>query len=423
MARKRGNGEGTIYKRSDGKWAGQVTVGRNVNGSPKRRAVYGKSRKEVADKIAEILSDIKAGDYIEPNKITLSEWLDTWMEEYKTVSIKATTYDSYATNIRVHIKPTIGYVRLSELSVSNIQGLINSLHRQGKSSALIRKIKNILKGALDQAIMNGLISRNVTQGVMLPKHVQKEIRWFTIEEERRFLSAAKKSRFEVAFKLDLVSGLRLGELIGLSWDCVDFNKGMLTIKQTIVRVKSREEKGKNLYLISPTTKTDKSRRIVPIPKSAVTMLKEHKKKQDAEKKLAGELYDDNNLVFCTALGNRLIPRNVGRAFTGIAKKAGIEGASVHSLRHTYATRLFENGVAAKTVSELLGHTDVAHTLNVYTHVANRIKEDAIQFLDYVFDSDIYCNKYCNHGEDGGKLKTFEENMNLSNATIEHVRAL
>lgn len=122
MARKRGNGEGTIYKRSDGRWSGQVTVGRNPNGSPKRRAVYGKSRKEVADKIAEILSDIKAGDYIEPSKTTLGDWMDIWMREYKTIALKETTCDSYSTNIRVHIKPCIGHIQLSEINVSNIQG-------------------------------------------------------------------------------------------------------------------------------------------------------------------------------------------------------------------------------------------------------------------------------------------------------------
>lgn len=419
MARKRGNGEGTIYKRSDGRWSGQATVGRNTDGSPKRRAVYGKSRKEVADKIAEILSDIKTGDYIEPNKTTLGEWLDIWMRDYKTISLKETTYDSYSMNIRVHIKPCIGYISLFELSVSHIQGLINTLHRQGKSSALIRKIKNILKGALDQAVANGMISRNVVGGVTLPKHTQKEIRWLSVEEERTFINAAKGNRLEVAFKLALVTGLRLGELIGLTWDCIDLNIGVITIKQTLIRVKSREEEGKNLYYISPTTKTKKSMRRVPIPKSAIKMLKEHKKTQNAEKKLAGELYTDNNLVFCTALGNRLIPRNVERSFANIIRDAGIEGASVHSLRHTYATRLFENGVAAKTVSELLGHTDVTHTLNVYTHVANIVKEKAVEFLDYVFD----CNNDSNYEENEKGLRTQAENIKPANATVEHVMAL
>lgn len=416
MARKRGNGEGTIYKRSDGRWSGQATVGRNTDGSPKRRAVYGKSRKEVADKIAEILSDIKTGDYIEPNKTTLGEWLDIWMRDYKTISLKETTYDSYSMNIRVHIKPCIGYISLFELSVSHIQGLINTLHRQGKSSALIRKIKNILKGALDQAVANGMISRNVVGGVTLPKHTQKEIRWLSVEEERTFINAAKGNRLEVAFKLALVTGLRLGELIGLTWDCIDLNIGVITIKQTLIRVKSREEEGKNLYYISPTTKTKKSMRRVPIPKSAIKMLKEHKKTQNAEKKLAGELYTDNNLVFCTALGNRLIPRNVERSFANITRSAGIVGANVHSLRHTYATRLFENGVAAKTVSELLGHTDVSHTLNVYTHVANAVKEKAIEFLDYVFD----CNIDCNYGENERENRTRKENVKSSKPTVEHV---
>ena len=174
-------------------------------------------------------------------------------------------------------------------------------------------------------------------------------------------------------------------MLGLTWDCVDLTNGIITVKQSLIRVKNRSKnpEKKNLYIIENTTKTKNSRRKVPIPKAAVSMLQKYKLKQEWEKRVAEGTYEDNNLLFCTSLGNRIIPRNAERSFARVAKKAGITDASIHSIRHTYATRLFEKGVAAKTVSELLGHKNVSHTLDVYTHVLPDIKSDAVENLNYM----------------------------------------
>lgn len=345
-----------------------------------------KQKKEVIDKMQPVQVLINTGEYVEPSKTSLGEWLDVWLSEYKKNVLKPTTYDSYETNIRHHLKPELGYISLKDLKTFDIQRFINEKFDNGNvSTALIRKLKNILHGSLKQAIVNQLITKNVSEGVILPTHKQKEIRVFTREEEKAFINELKGDRLEVAFKLDLVSGLRIGELLGLTWDCIDLENKIITVKQSLIRVKNRSKNAekKNLYIIENTTKTKSGRRSVPIPNSAVSILQKHKLKQDWEKRTAEGIYEDSNLLFCTALGNRMIPRNAERSFKRTAKKAGITGASIHSVRHTYATRLFEKGVAAKTVSELLGHKNVSHTLDVYTHVLPDVKSDAVKNLDYM----------------------------------------
>lgn len=337
------------------------------------------------EKMQPVLALISAGDYVEPSKTSLGEWLDVWLSEYKKNVLKPTTYDSYETNIRCHLKPGLGHISLKDLKTVDIQRFINDKFESGVSTALIRKLKNIIHGSLKQAVVNQLVTKNVSEGVVLPTHKQKEIRVFSKDEEKAFINELKGDRLEVAFKLDLVSGLRIGELLGLTWDCIDLTNGIITVKQSLIRVKNRSKnpEKKNLYIIENTTKTRNSKRKVPIPKAAVSMLQKYKLKQEWEKRVAEGTYEDNNLLFCTALGNRIIPRNAERSFARVAKKAGITGASIHSLRHTYATRLFEKGVAAKTVSELLGHKNVSHTLDVYTHVLPDIKSDAVENLNYM----------------------------------------
>jgi integrase len=387
MGKKRGNGEGSIIKIKDNFWRGAVVTGRDENGNMKRKWFNGKTKKEVMDKMQPVLALINTGEYIEPSKTLLGDWLDVWLSEYKKNVLKPTTYDSYETNIRCHLKPGLGYISLKDLKTFDIQKFINNKFESGVSTALIRKLKNILHGALKQAITNQLVKKNVSEGVVLPTHVQKEIRVFTKLEVEAFIDELKGDRLEVAFKLDLVSGLRVGELLGLTWDCVDIEQGILSIRQSLIRVKNRKKntdsEKKNLYIIENTTKTKNSNRKVAIPKTAVAMLERYKLLQEWEMKKNEGVYVDHNLLFCTALGNRMIPKNAARTFKRVSEKAGIIGATIHSIRHTYATRLFEKGVAPKTVSELLGHKNVSHTLDVYTHVLPDVKSDAVENLNYI----------------------------------------
>ena len=251
-------------------------------------------------------------------------------------------------------------MKIKDIKTMDIQRFINDTYANGASTALLRKLKNIVHSSLKQAVTNQMINRNVCEGVILPKHNQKEVRALSREEEKNFLQAIEGDRLATAFKLDLVSGLRMGELLALSWKNIDLEGGIIKVRATLVRLKDRSPNAekKNKYLVENTTKTASGRRQIPIPKAAVKMLEEHKNKQDEEMKISKGLYEDDGLVFCTALGNRLIPRNVERSFVRLAKKAGIEGVNIHSVRHT---------------------------LDVYTHVMPDTKSEAVKALDYIFE--------------------------------------
>ena len=346
MSSKRGNGEGSVYKVGD-KWRGAIVIGKKEDGKPNRKVFSGDTKKEVLEKMQPVLALLNTGEFVEPSKTKLGEWLDVWLIDYKKNVLKPTTYDSYETNIRIHLKPKLGHISLKDLKTTHIQRFVNDIFENGSSTSLIRKLKNILHGALNQAIINQLITKNVSEGVVLPTHKQKEIRVFNTDEEKRFIEVLKGDRLETAFKLDLISGLRIGELLGLTWDCIDLNKGIITIKQSLIRVKDRSKnpQKKNKYIIEQTTKTKSGRRTVPVPKSAILMLINYKQSQEHEKKVAEELYEDNNLVFCTALGNRIIPRNASRSFARLTKEAGIIGANIHSLRHPYVKHTPKNNLS------------------------------------------------------------------------------
>lgn len=387
MAGRRGNNEGTITRRKDGIWAGAVAVGRNNDGTTNRKWFYGSTRKEVSEKMQGVLLSVQKSEYFEQSGMSYGDWLDVWLKDYKRIILKQTTYDSYETNIRYHLKPKMGGMKVKDIKTMDIQRFINDIYANGSSTALLRKLKNLVHGSLKQAVINQMISKNVCEGVILPRHVQKEVRALNREEEKNFLESIQGDRLATAFKLDLASGLRMGELLALNWKNIDLEGGIIKVRATLVRLIDRSPNApkKNKYIIDNSTKTASGRRQIPIPKAAVKMLEEYKIMQQEEKNKSKGLYKDDGLVFCTELGNRLIPRNVERSFVRLAEKAGINGKNKHVLRHSYATRLFENGVPAKTVSELLGHKNVSHTLDVYTHVMPETKSEAVKALDYLFE--------------------------------------
>jgi len=204
MAKKKGQNEGTISKRDDGTWWGRITVGRNDNGTQKRKAFYGKTRQKVQKKITAALNDLDKGTYVEPSKITFSDWLDTWLEIYKKSEIKPMTYINYRAKIKNHIKPLIGKYRLNDLRVDIIQDTINKLSSVKKlSPETVRGIYNIIHDSLNKAVKNGLIIKNVAIDITLPKIMKKEIRVFTVAEQERFIEEAKKVYAGEMFIFDL----------------------------------------------------------------------------------------------------------------------------------------------------------------------------------------------------------------------------
>lgn len=305
MARKRGNNEGTVVKRKDGRWMAAVTVGYDPQtGKPRRAYFYGKTRQEAAERLAKALNDLKQGIPVEPSRVTVAGWLDTWLNEYKKPPrIRPTTWQNYEYLIRVHIKPAIGSIRLRQLAPSHLQKLYNEKSACGLSPRTVRLIHTIMHAALKQAMKEGLVARNVAEATTLPKQARKEPRVLTLEEQKRFFEVLEQDRLGAAFLLDLATGMRRGEILALRWEDLDLREGIIRVRRELVRVKDPDT-GKGV-LIFQEPKSEKGRRSIPLPEWAVAALKAHRKRQLEEKLALGEAYEDNGLA----------PRSLARRWT------------------------------------------------------------------------------------------------------------
>ena len=287
MSRK-GNNEGCIIKRSDGRWQGSVTVGKNANGTQRRQYVYGKTRKEVAEKLNQITYAITTNTFIDKyNNPTLNVWLDIWLNKYKKNNLKPTTFDQYESVIRVHLKPNLGNLKIVDLKPEHLQNLYNDLIEQGLSARTVKVINTILHASLKKALKSGIIYRNVCEAVELPKGPKREQRVLTLEEQATLLEELKKDRWGAAYIFALFSGLRRGEVLALTWDDVDIKNGLISVNKTLNRVKDHDKKSKKkTKLVVNNPKTENSNRIIPIVNSIIKLLIQQKKLIEKEKKIA-----------------------------------------------------------------------------------------------------------------------------------------
>lgn len=285
--------------------------------------------------------------------------------------------------------PHIGNLKLKDIRPEHLKQLYNQKKEEGLSTSKIKHIHTILHSALKQAVKSGLLPRNVSEAVTLPKSKKKEtIKVLTLEEERRFLEALEVERLKPAFVLALTTGLRLGEILALKWSDIDFEKKILTVKRTILRARTYGSTETTTSLIVNEVKTPNSIRIVPLAEITLEELKKHKEAQEKEKEQAGAGYIDNDYVFCTAVGTPIDPRNFQRTFYRIIKKAELD-INFHALRHTFATRLLESNEQPKVIQEILGHKDISTTLNIYSHVLTEMKESVAKKIDSLFKSFLY----------------------------------
>ena len=340
------------------------------------------------------MHSVSLGTFVEPSKIIFSSWLDTWLFEYKKLSVRPSTFESYEYLTRVHIKPALGHFYLKDLRSDHLQKLYNEKFKTGKidgtgglSSRTVRYIHNIICEALSCAVKNNLIVSNVaeTDIITLPRKEKRDIRILTADEQKAFLKALDGERLRAAFMLALGSGIRQGELLALRWQDTDLKNGLININRTVKRVKTFDDIDKNkTKIIFQEPKTKSSKRSIPLPANVIYEIKEHRKRQLEEKLLAGEVYYDNDLVFCNELGKITEPATFTRIFKRILKKAGLPDMNVHALRHTYATRLLEANEHPKVVQELLGHSDISMTLNTYSHVMPELKKAAADKINFLF---------------------------------------
>lgn len=229
--KKRGPEQGNIRQRANGLYEARVTVGVKPDGSPKRQSFYGKTEKEVFAKMTAALSEMHKGTYVEPTELTVGQWLDSFMETYKKPSVKPTTYQLYQTQA-AHIRRVLGTYRLKDLRAINVQQFVVALQAQKLANSTIRSIVQLLWASLEKAVENDIIVKNVAYKVSLPAKEKKEIQVLSSEEQDAFTEAAKSYRMGSLFILDLCTGLRVGELLALHWEDIDFDKKLLRVKGT-----------------------------------------------------------------------------------------------------------------------------------------------------------------------------------------------
>ncbi len=373
---KRGHGEGTIYRHAKtGKWAAQASIGYDHEGKIKRITKYFETRKEAQDWLAKVAHEKNIGAFVEPDKITLGYWLDRWLNDYKKTRLRPTTWETYETMARVHIKPAIGHIPLQKLQAADLQRLYNQKLKEEKSSATVHKIAQVINAALRQALKEQLVYRNVNDATELPPLKYKEIQPLTADQVQKFLEAAEQDRLYAAYLLELGTGLRRGELLALRWQDLDLENGRIFVNQTVARVRDENGPRKTKLEYNPP-KTEKSKASVPIPENIVWELVKHQIRQQEEKDFFGKEYRDNGLVFCNENGGQLDPRAFTRRYERLLKKAGIPKTSFHNLRHTFATLLLEAGEEMKTVQELLRHARLNITADIYTTVTEKLKKKA-----------------------------------------------
>jgi len=383
-AKRRGNHEGSIVRRDDGRSMAMMTIGRDpATGKLQRMALYGKTRQEVAEKLSQALSDRSRGTFVAPHKVTVGEWLDTWLRDYKRPKLRPISYDSYEMLIRIHLKPALGHLPVKDLRPDQVQRLYNQKREEGLSARTIRYMHTVLHAALKQALKNQLVVRNVSEAAELPSGKPRMMRPLTLEQVQTFLATVRDDRLFAAVFLALGTGLRRGELLGLRWQDLDLDAGVLHVRQTLVRVCNHDEGDRKTRLIFQEPKTEQSRRAIPVPSDIIDALRRHKAQQAQERLLMGEAYEDQGLVFCQANGHPIDPRNFTRHFEKLLRQAGLPHIRFHDGRHTFATLMLELGEAPKTVQTMLGHTKISTTLDIYSHVSLDLEKKAVARLNAI----------------------------------------
>lgn len=375
MAKRAAKGAGSISKRTytrNGKeytyWVARVTTGRDpLTGKQIQRSFSGKTQKEVREKMQAVAVEVNRGTYTPPCKMTLGEWLDIWAEEYLG-EVKPTTVVIYKGNIKNHIKPGLGAVRLDQLHPHTVQMFINRL--DGLSARSVRLVHEVLHKALKKATELEYIPKNPATNCTLPRVEREEIHPLDDDQTAALLAAAKGSDLEHLVTVALFTGMRLSELLGLTWDSVDMEQGTITINKQITRIEHRA----NGLFASP--KSGKARTLTPAL-SVMQELKAQRRRQLEAQLRAGQVWDNSpGLVFTDSTGGPLCQQYIYKRFLKLLAAAGLEGVRFHDLRHTYAVNAIRAGDDIKTIQGNLGHATAAFTLDRYGHLTDRMKQDS-----------------------------------------------
>lgn len=388
---KRSNGEGSVRQRANGSWEARLTYTDTVTGRLERASFYAATSRAARAKMKAARERIEAGAPVKDATMSVGDWLAHWRTTTLAASDrKESTRALYGTLSRQHLEPApLGATPLDKLRPSDVEALVLRLRAKTKpgpkkpngapgtpvralSDSTIRSVYTVLRSALDAAVRDGLLARNPAAQIRRPGVARTEARHLDADDVAAVLRAAESSRYYPALVLIASTGLRKGEALAMSWDAVDLDAAVLRVSATISRVDGR------LLITEP--KTARSRRAVPLNPAVVSMLRRHRTAQTAERLRAGDQWQNSGLVFTTELGGAVDPRNLLRVIEVASRAASVDGVGVHTLRHSAAVAWLESGVHIKAVADLLGHSSIAITGDVYGHTSDDTARAAIDAL-------------------------------------------
>ena len=391
MAKRRPQGDGTIRKRSDGRWEARIIIGHKNDGSPMYKSAFAKTQKSALKQLHQLLDLYRDVDLTEECRMTLGEWMDKWLDEYMIFTIKENTIKGYRSQIDHQIKPFIGHKQLASLTTADIQKFYNKIKKEGRvhphpihghvlSDSMVRKIHMMLHEAMEVAVRERYIVRNPTDDTTIPKKTTTEKQVLDDSQLNRFLEAIQGEPYwHDFFYVEVMTGLRRGEICGIKWSDIDFNEGTLCIKRS---VSTKEGGGVSIG----ETKTDAGVRTIIMPPSVATLL--WKKRSDAI----------NEWVFphYTNPSDPLHPSSAYKKLKTLLKRLELPLLRFHDLRHTFATQATDGGVDPKTLAGILGHTDASFTLDTYTHVTSDMQRGASAIVNNMMQQFLITEE--NNGE-------------------------
>lgn len=388
MGKKRANGEGHVYQKKNGDWEAMCTIGFNGKGKQRWKYFTGKTKQEASARMRKYQAEKERGDYIEPTTMSVEAFLDYWYNNHCISKVKDTTRADDESIIRNHLKPYFGKIRLCNLKGHQIQEAYKEMEDKGKvkgkkgglSAKTIRNIHTVFSRVLNQACKEGLILRSPLDSITLPRVSKTSIEILSPEEQKALEQKCYDQPWGMAIILTLYSGMRLGEVLGLTWADINFDKNTLSINKQLSRLKNfgTDAETKTILGLRSETKTKSSTRVICIATAVMGKLKSYKGEQDAQKQKIKSAYNDLDMVFCTENGYYIDPKTFADFYTRTLKKADIGHKTFHALRHTFATRALETGIPPKVVSEILGHSSIQITLDTYSHVSPELQSNAMQ---------------------------------------------
>lgn len=374
MGRKKNraaHGAGSVYQRQDGRWVAQYIYHDHVNNTEKTKYIYRKTQREAQKALTAVLAEIDAGSFIEDSKITLKEWLNIWLNEYNP-DVKPLTLKSYRTQIDKHIVPALGASKMFSLKPHQIQKFYNQLSER-LSPKTIKNIHGVLHKALKQAVELEYIPKNPSAICKLPRVIKPEITPLDKTQLSAFFEAIRNDSFENIYLIDLFTGMRQSEIIGLTWDCIDFEKGTIYIYR-------QWQKLKGAYSFT-SLKNNKTRTIKPAAYVIELLNKVYHEQLEWRLKAGSVWQNSENFVFTNELGEPLKHETVRLHFKKAVQKAGFPDLRFHDLRHSFAVLSISLGDDVKTVQENLGHHSAAFTLDTYAHVTESMQNDSSERMN------------------------------------------